>query len=509
MRGKPAAEPKSCRDSPCGCPKLRTGINPVPTFIILCLLNFVSYAVTAESISTPEIASPSTFIDVSSDHWAAYSVNNLVRLGVTQGYPDGTFRGERNMSRYEMATFLSKMANAKNVRAAENEKLNEELKAEVSKLRYTMDTYKRRPGVKQEVSGKFLARLRIGNLVSANAASSLINASIGPVFDYRLIANFKHEFSETSYLRLGMDTMDSSLVGGRDLAREMLEAEGVAETKSGFGVSMTAGPGMIIHREGPANIFPSEDNKVYLRPRNGIRFYYDPGGWDAGAGYRTTSASTSGASAINDVYGYMGYTFRGTFLGNISLRYSADSFTNNLKATYSTAESSVSIYEMIIEPSKQVEFNIKIGISGGVDSPHNMFAGVSLAAKDLMRKDSSTRLYVNKIGADFLDYPTYPGILGVNFFDKLYQAGTYDMGFEISQVVSKGFSVKIISDLVTGAEGYYGKDEPKSNGTFEFDMDFGVFENAVMTIAYRTYQEPSAIANATSDMLGLGFRYTY
>ena len=33
--------------------------------------------------------------DVPDEHWAASAVYDLIKLGVTRGYPDGTFRGNR------------------------------------------------------------------------------------------------------------------------------------------------------------------------------------------------------------------------------------------------------------------------------------------------------------------------------------------------------------------------------------------------------------------------------
>ncbi len=46
------------------------------------------------------------FSDVPDDHWAARSIYNVVRLGVTRGYPDGTFRGNLTINRYELMVFL-------------------------------------------------------------------------------------------------------------------------------------------------------------------------------------------------------------------------------------------------------------------------------------------------------------------------------------------------------------------------------------------------------------------
>jgi hypothetical protein len=45
--------------------------------------------------------------DVPRDHWAFPAVDELFRLGLLRGYPDGQFRGNRPLTRYEMAGILN------------------------------------------------------------------------------------------------------------------------------------------------------------------------------------------------------------------------------------------------------------------------------------------------------------------------------------------------------------------------------------------------------------------
>jgi len=489
-------------------------------FFLIGLLCVPSYSATNEAILTFELKTlgvsqeaPKTerqvYRDVPAEHWAASSVNNLVKLGVTQGYPDGTFRGENFISRYETSVFLSKLAHAGQTRSAINEKLMEELRSEVYKLRYTLDQYKKPIERKRPVSGSFTSRTILGNIVSANAASSIINARLGPVVDYRLVASYRQEFDEDTFVKVGLDTMDSAVMGGRDFVKEMLEAEARVSSKWGLGLNMTSGPGLVIHREGAINIFPSEDYRAYIRPNNGIKLFYEKSGLDTGIGYKATAVTTSGAASINDTFAYIGYDLKNTFFGDVTFKYSLDFFSTDLRAKYATAESIISIFEMVLEPAKKTELAVKYGASSSQNTPHNAFASLSLVSGDLFRSGGTVKLFANKIGSDFFDYPTYAAITGVNLFDKLYQAATYDVGMEVSQVVSKSLSFRMIADIVTGPTGLYGKDEPKSNATFELDMDYGLFENAVLTFGFRTYQNPSALANATSDMLALGFRYNY
>ena len=67
------------------------------------------------------------FSDVSPDDWAYQAVSNLSDQGVVEGYPDGTFKGERNMTRYELAQVIARLM-------AREDQLNAEQKATLDKL---------------------------------------------------------------------------------------------------------------------------------------------------------------------------------------------------------------------------------------------------------------------------------------------------------------------------------------------------------------------------------------
>ena len=48
------------------------------------------------------------FSDLPAGHWAYASVAKLAAAGIVDGYPDGSFRGDRTMTRYEMAQIVAK-----------------------------------------------------------------------------------------------------------------------------------------------------------------------------------------------------------------------------------------------------------------------------------------------------------------------------------------------------------------------------------------------------------------
>lgn len=65
------------------------------------------------------------FSDVSSDSWAYQAVSQLAEAGIVNGYPDGTFKGQNNITRFEMAQMIAKaMANQDRANAEQQALIN-------------------------------------------------------------------------------------------------------------------------------------------------------------------------------------------------------------------------------------------------------------------------------------------------------------------------------------------------------------------------------------------------
>ena len=71
------------------------------------LVSALSAALVIGAASTTFAAS-NPFSDVPRDHWAYDAVTQLASDGVIEGYGDGTYRGERNITRYEMAQMVAR-----------------------------------------------------------------------------------------------------------------------------------------------------------------------------------------------------------------------------------------------------------------------------------------------------------------------------------------------------------------------------------------------------------------
>ncbi|MCX6646636.1 MAG: putative porin [bacterium] len=75
-------------------------LNRVIALVVVGLISglFMASAVRATSFS-----------DVPSDHWAYDAIDYLEQEGLVEGYPDGTFRGDRTLTRYEFAMVIARM----------------------------------------------------------------------------------------------------------------------------------------------------------------------------------------------------------------------------------------------------------------------------------------------------------------------------------------------------------------------------------------------------------------
>ncbi len=104
------------------------------------------------------------FSDVPAGHWAYAAVAKLAAAGIVDGYPDGTYKGDRTMTRYEMAQIVAK-ALAKGAIGADDRLVGEfadeldNLGVRVAKLEKNADNVKITGNVrlsyKQNNGGKF------------------------------------------------------------------------------------------------------------------------------------------------------------------------------------------------------------------------------------------------------------------------------------------------------------------------------------------------------------------
>ena len=94
------------------------------------LVSALTTALVVGAASTT-FAAANPFSDVPADHWAYDAVSQLAADGVIEGYGDTTFRGNQNITRYEMAQMVAKAMAKRDVSAADKALLDK-LAAEFS-----------------------------------------------------------------------------------------------------------------------------------------------------------------------------------------------------------------------------------------------------------------------------------------------------------------------------------------------------------------------------------------
>lgn len=81
------------------------------TLIISSLLAMVGAASAQTPVTAPATTAPAqvALTDVPAGHWAKDAVDRIVSCGLIQGFPDGTFRGNENLTRYQAALIFQRL----------------------------------------------------------------------------------------------------------------------------------------------------------------------------------------------------------------------------------------------------------------------------------------------------------------------------------------------------------------------------------------------------------------
>jgi len=70
---------------------------------------FILAALGALCLVAPSVARATPFADVPTDHWAEQAISSLAADGLIDGYPSGDFKGDRPLTRYEMALLVARV----------------------------------------------------------------------------------------------------------------------------------------------------------------------------------------------------------------------------------------------------------------------------------------------------------------------------------------------------------------------------------------------------------------
>ncbi|WP_298617007.1 iron uptake porin, partial [uncultured Thermosynechococcus sp.] len=173
--------------------------------------------------SLSQVTSVSQLSDVNPTDWAYQALASLVeKYGCIAGYPDGTFRGNRAATRYEMAAALNACLDVISDRFATKEdlealrRLTEEFKAELATLRGRVDKLEARTAQLEARQFATLTKLNatvIFNISDANDITARAPGAGGPplarntkpVANQRTRLNFDTSFYGKDRLRLRLE----------------------------------------------------------------------------------------------------------------------------------------------------------------------------------------------------------------------------------------------------------------------------------------------------------------
>ena len=232
------------------------------------------------------------FSDVTADDWAYQAVSDLSAQGVVEGYPDGTFKGERNMTRYELAQIVARLM-------AKEDQLNAEQQATLDKL-----------------AGEYADELANLGVRVSNLEKKVGNISWAGDAKMMYTNNAKKDGTDTYKGRIRLNVKgqvnDSTFVKGRIVTNMWFKD---AKPEDGDG-NTTMDRLFVNHSFGDKTsvVLGRQDLTVfsgleYDDAFDGAKLAYNDGKFDAYAAFGQMNAGTDAQKATDAAFGGLGYDF--------------------------------------------------------------------------------------------------------------------------------------------------------------------------------------------------------
>jgi hypothetical protein len=189
--------------------------------------------------SEDQVTSINQFSDVKPTDWAYQALSNLIeRYGCVAGYPDGTYRGQRAMTRFEAAALLNACLDRITEITDELKKLMKEFEKELAVLRGRVDGLEARVGELEATQFSTTTKLKgvatfvIGaNSFGGSATPGLFDAAVLGAIGGTPFAGGNSQYAKTARALDGATSfaydlslyLDTSFTG-KDLLRTRLRA---------------------------------------------------------------------------------------------------------------------------------------------------------------------------------------------------------------------------------------------------------------------------------------------
>ncbi len=230
------------------------------------------------------------FSDVTADDWAYQAVSDLSAQGVVEGYPDGTFKGERNMTRYELAQIVARLMAKEDQLNAEQQatldKLAGEYADELANLGVRVSNLEKKVG---NISWSGDARMRYINKAETNAKDA---------WDGRLRLTVKGQVNDATYVQGRIATNMYFKDADKDDGNTTMDRLFVNHN---FGDKTS----VVLGRQDLTVFGGLEYDDAF----DGAKLAYNDGKFDAYAAFGQMNAGTPAQKATDAAFGGLGYDF--------------------------------------------------------------------------------------------------------------------------------------------------------------------------------------------------------
>ena len=230
------------------------------------------------------------FSDVTADDWAYQAVSDLSAQGVVEGYPDGTFKGERNMTRYELAQIVARLM-------AKEDQLNAQQQATLDKLAGEYADELANLGVRVSTLEK-----KVGNISWSGDAKMMYtnNAekAANDTYKGRIRLNVKGQVNDATYVQGRIVTNMYFKDAGKDDGNTTMDRLFVNHN---FGEKTS----VVLGRQDLTVFGGLEYDDAF----DGAKLAYNDGKFDAYAAFGQMNAGTDAQKATDAAFGGLGYDF--------------------------------------------------------------------------------------------------------------------------------------------------------------------------------------------------------
>ena len=233
------------------------------------------------------------FSDVTPDDWAFQAVSDLSAQGVVEGYPDGSFKGERNMTRYELAQIIARLM-------AKEDQLNAEQQATLDKLAGEYADELANLGVRVSNLEK-----KVGNISWAGDAKMMYtnNAekTAKDTYKGRIRLNVKGQVNDATYVQGRIVTNMWFKDAGNNAADDGNTTMDRLFVNHSFGDKTS----VVLGRQDLTVFSGLEYDDAF----DGAKLAYNDGKFDAYAAFGQMNAGTDAQKATDAAFGGLGYDF--------------------------------------------------------------------------------------------------------------------------------------------------------------------------------------------------------